>query len=131
MPGSVQRMENIQGWRVVTHEGKAVGHVDGESEAALVVECGTWPRKAWRALPKRYAVPTGERSVMMQVSKEMLALSPKLKHGEPVDDAIVQADHREYADLGPEDLPAQAIVDGRGVLDAERFAGRVKRLGRP
>ena len=52
-------------------------------------------------------------------------------HGEPVDAAIVQADHREYADLGPEDLPAQAIVDGRGVLDAERFAGRVKRLGRP
>jgi len=91
MPGSVQRMENIQGWRVVTHEGKAVGHVDGESEAALVVECGTWPRKAWRALPKRYAVPTGERSVMMQVSKEMLALSPKLKHGEPVDDAAVAA----------------------------------------
>jgi UDP-N-acetyl-D-glucosamine dehydrogenase len=51
--------------------------------------------------------------------------------GEPVDAAIVQADHAEYAALGPDDLPAQVIVDGRGILDAARFDGRVKRLGRP
>jgi hypothetical protein len=79
----------IQGYRVVTQEGKAVGYVAGESEAALIVECGTWPRKAWRALPKRYAVTTEERSVIMHVSKEMLVQSPKLKQGEPVDDAAV------------------------------------------
>jgi UDP-N-acetyl-D-glucosamine dehydrogenase len=52
-------------------------------------------------------------------------------HGEPVDAAIVQADHAEYARLGPDDLPAETIVDGRGILDAARFDGRVKRLGRP
>jgi UDP-N-acetyl-D-mannosaminuronic acid dehydrogenase len=51
--------------------------------------------------------------------------------GEPVDGAIVQADHEEYRSLGPEDLPAAAIVDGRGVLDPARFDGAVKRLGRP
>jgi UDP-N-acetyl-D-glucosamine dehydrogenase len=51
--------------------------------------------------------------------------------GEPVDAAIVQADHEQYRALGPADLPAAAIVDGRGVLDPERFDGRVKRLGRP
>jgi hypothetical protein len=79
----------IQGYRVVTQEGKAVGYVAGESEAALIVECGTWPRKAWRALPKRHAVTTEERSVIMHVSKEMLVQSPKLKQGEPVDDAAV------------------------------------------
>jgi hypothetical protein len=43
------------------------------------------------ALPKRYAVETEERSVMMQVSKEMLAQSPKLKRGEPVDEEAVAA----------------------------------------
>jgi UDP-N-acetyl-D-mannosaminuronic acid dehydrogenase len=51
--------------------------------------------------------------------------------GGPVDAAIVQADHEEYRALGPEDLPARAIVDGRDVLDAARFDGAVKRLGRP
>jgi UDP-N-acetyl-D-glucosamine dehydrogenase len=51
--------------------------------------------------------------------------------GEPVDGAIVQADHEEYRALGPGDLPAAAIVDGRGVLDPARFDGAVKRLGRP
>jgi hypothetical protein len=87
---SVPLVGNIQGYRVVTQEGKAVGYVAGESEAAFVVECGTWPRKAWRALPKRYAAVEGEkRCVMMQVSKQMLAQSPKLKNGEPVDDEAV------------------------------------------
>jgi UDP-N-acetyl-D-glucosamine dehydrogenase len=51
--------------------------------------------------------------------------------GEPVDGAIVQADHEEYRALGPDELPARAIVDGRDALDAGRFGGAVKRLGRP
>lgn len=83
-------MGNIDGYRVVTAEGKTVGHVADESETALVVECGTWPRKAWRGLPKRYAsIDDEERSVLMQVSKEMLAQSPKLKKGVAVDDEAV------------------------------------------
>jgi len=52
-------------------------------------------------------------------------------HGGAIDAAIVQADHAEYARLGPDELPATTIVDGRGILDAQRFDGRVKRLGRP
>src|SRR5437764_9564667 len=52
-------------------------------------------------------------------------------HGEAVDAAIVQADHAEYGALGPDELPAERIVDGRGVLDGARFDGRVKTLGRP
>lgn len=83
-------MGNIHDYRVVTPEGKTVGRIAGESEVALVVECGSWPRKAWRALPKRYSsIKEDEGCVLIQVSKEMLAQSPKLKQGEPVDDAAV------------------------------------------
>lgn len=83
-------MAKIEGYRVVTTEGKTVGHVAVESERALILECGTWPRKAWRALPKANAsVNEEERCVVMQVSKEILAQSPKLKRGAPVDDEAV------------------------------------------
>ena len=44
--------------------------------------------------------------------------------GEPVDAVILQADHPEYLDLTPTDLPGtQVIIDGRGVLKRENFAG--------
>jgi UDP-N-acetyl-D-mannosaminuronic acid dehydrogenase len=51
----------------------------------------------------------------------------------PVDAAVVQADHGEYAELSADDLPgAGAIVDGRGILDPSRFDGiPVHRIGRP
>jgi hypothetical protein len=80
----------INGYRVVTTEGKRVGHIAGETERTLVVECGTWPLKAWHALPRAHAsVDEEERCVIMQVSKEFLAQSPSLKHGAPVDDEAV------------------------------------------
>lgn len=44
--------------------------------------------------------------------------------GEPVDVAIIQADHREYATLAARDLPGlRLLVDGRGVSDPARFSG--------
>ncbi len=44
--------------------------------------------------------------------------------GEPADVVILQADHAEYASLGAESFPgAKVVVDGRRVLDRERFAG--------
>ena len=44
--------------------------------------------------------------------------------GEPVDAVILQADHPEYLDLTPTDLPGIAvIIDGRGVLDPARWEG--------
>jgi UDP-N-acetyl-D-mannosaminuronic acid dehydrogenase len=55
--------------------------------------------------------------------------------GNPVDAAVIQADHTRYRDLGPDDLPGVgAILDGRGVLDAPAWlaAGvKVVRLGAP
>lgn len=42
--------------------------------------------------------------------------------GEPADLVILQADHAQYRDLGAHDLPgATVVVDGRRVLDRERF----------
>ena len=80
-------MADIHSYPVVTIEGKTVGHIAGESERALVIECGIWPRKSWHALPKDHAsVEEDERRVVMQVSQEILARSPKMKHGAPVDD---------------------------------------------
>ena len=53
--------------------------------------------------------------------------------GEPVDAAIVQADHPEYRTLTPGDVAgARIVVDGRGIVDPSRLDGiAVKRLGRP
>lgn len=42
--------------------------------------------------------------------------------GLPVEAVIVQSDHHEYRDLGPEELPGATVVfDGRGVLDPEKW----------
>ncbi|MGO1583694.1 MAG: nucleotide sugar dehydrogenase [Actinomycetaceae bacterium] len=44
--------------------------------------------------------------------------------GEPVDAAVVQADHKEYKELTPADLPGVRILaDGRAVTDPALWAG--------
>jgi UDP-N-acetyl-D-glucosamine dehydrogenase len=64
---------------------------------------------------------------------ELRALGFAPWDGGPLDGAVVQADHAPYATLGPVDLPGvRAVLDGRGVLDAARFAAAgisVRRLG--
>jgi UDP-N-acetyl-D-glucosamine dehydrogenase len=74
----------------------------------------------------------GHDPLLTDAELEALDFTPW--HGGAVDAAIVQADHAEYRDLDADGLPADAIVDGRDVLDANRFAAagvRVKRIGRP
>jgi nucleotide sugar dehydrogenase len=57
-----------------------------------------------------------------------LGLSP-YRLGEPVDAAILQADHDLYRDLDRSQLPGlQAIVDGRGMTDARHFDGVARRV---
>ncbi|MDQ6776589.1 MAG: nucleotide sugar dehydrogenase [Actinomycetota bacterium] len=55
--------------------------------------------------------------------------------GEPIDAAIIQADHPEFARLAPGDLPgARVVLDGRGVLDPAPWHAEgvtVRRIGRP
>lgn len=49
--------------------------------------------------------------------------------GEPVDAAVVQADHAEYRELGADDLPGvRVLVDGRRVTDPARWAGVDRRV---
>ena len=49
--------------------------------------------------------------------------------GEPVDAAVVQADHAEYRDLSPPSLPGlKVLVDGRQVTDPARFQGVTHRV---
>ncbi len=49
--------------------------------------------------------------------------------GEKVDAAVVQADHPEYAGLGPDDLPGvTTFVDGRRVSSPERWPGVTYRV---
>ena len=44
------------------------------------------------------------------------------EYGQQVEVVIVQADHAEYAELSPEQVPgARVIVDGRKILDRSRF----------
>ena len=44
--------------------------------------------------------------------------------GEPVDVALVQADHPEYAQLSAADLPGlRVLLDGRRITDPTRFTG--------
>lgn len=56
---------------------------------------------------------------------EIVALGFAPYHlGEPVDAAVVQADHAEYRSLMPHDLPGiTAFVDGRRVSSAENWPG--------
>ena len=66
---------------------------------------------------------------------ELASLGLTAWDGGPIDAAIVQADHAEYAQLGAADLPgARVVLDGRAILDAARFAAAgiaVERIGRP
>jgi UDP-N-acetyl-D-glucosamine dehydrogenase len=53
--------------------------------------------------------------------------------GEPVDAAVVQADHPAFGVLGPDDLPGvRVLVDGRNITDPVRWAGVTRMvIGRP
>jgi UDP-N-acetyl-D-mannosaminuronic acid dehydrogenase len=67
--------------------------------------------------------------------EELRALGFEPWEGDPIDAAIVQADHPEFLALGPGDLPeVKVIVDGRGILDPAPWRARgvtVRRIGRP
>jgi UDP-N-acetyl-D-glucosamine dehydrogenase len=68
-------------------------------------------------------------------AEELRALGFEPWDGEPIDAAVLQADHPEFARLAPGELPGvRVILDGRGILDPApwRAAGVVvRRIGRP
>jgi len=69
----------------------------------------------------------------LYTAEELGALGFAAWDGGAIDAAVVQADHGEYETLTSADLPGvTVIVDGRGILDAARFAPvPVRRIGRP
>ncbi|RKS68387.1 nucleotide sugar dehydrogenase [Actinomadura pelletieri DSM 43383] len=74
------------------------------------------------ALRKRGAVPYV--SDPMYTAEELDALGLPPHRDESVTAAIVQADHAEYRDLAPDDLPGvKTLVDGRRVTDPARWSG--------
>ncbi|MGM0929434.1 MAG: nucleotide sugar dehydrogenase [Actinomycetota bacterium] len=62
--------------------------------------------------------------------EELTALGFTPYHlGEPADAAVVQANHADYAQLGPDDLPGvKVFIDGRRVSSAERWPGVAYRV---
>ena len=58
----------------------------------------------------------------LYTSAELSGLGLKPWDGSPVDAAIIQADHAEYAELRPEQIPGLKVVfDGRGIVDIEKW----------
>ncbi|MGY3201662.1 nucleotide sugar dehydrogenase [Streptomyces sp. TE5632] len=74
------------------------------------------------ALRARGAVPYV--SDPMYTSEELLALGLTPHDGEKVAAAVLQADHAEYRELTPADLPdVTVLVDGRRTTDPEAWKG--------
>ncbi|GGL08749.1 nucleotide sugar dehydrogenase [Mangrovihabitans endophyticus] len=60
----------------------------------------------------------------MYAPEELTALGLPPHAGQPVSSAVVQADHVEYRNLTPDDLPGvRVIVDGRRITDEQRLPG--------
>jgi nucleotide sugar dehydrogenase len=56
--------------------------------------------------------------------EELRAIGLEPWDGQPIDGAVVQADHPEYSVLSPADLPGVKVVyDGRGILTSELWQG--------
>lgn len=80
------------------------------------------------ALVARGAVPVVHDPLYSDDELERLGFTP-YHLGEPVDAAVVQADHAEYSTLGPADLPGIAsFIDGRRVSSADRWPGVAYRV---
>jgi UDP-N-acetyl-D-glucosamine dehydrogenase len=84
-----------------------------------------------RELERRGAEPVA--SDPLYGPEELASLGFTAWDGGEVDAAIVQADHAEYAQLRPKDVPGlQAVVDGRGILEPSYWTAAgipVRRIG--
>jgi len=83
---------------------------------------------AVEALTARGAVPVVHDPLYSDDELERLGFTP-YHFGEPVDAAVVQADHAEYRSIGPDQLPGiSAFIDGRRVSSAEQWPGIAYRV---
>ncbi|KQN95221.1 nucleotide sugar dehydrogenase [Arthrobacter sp. Leaf69] len=78
---------------------------------------------AVRALEQRGAAALVHDPLYTDEELQKLGFQP-YHLGEPVDAAVVQADHAEYRTLGPQDLPGvRVFIDGRRVSSPEAWVG--------
>lgn len=84
------------------------------------------------ALTARGAVPVVHDPLYSDAELEQLGFAP-YHFGEPIDAAVVQADHTEYRSVGPADLPGISVfIDGRRVSSADRWPEVIYRaIGKP
>ncbi len=83
---------------------------------------------AVEALRQRGATPVVHDPLYTDEELTNLGFTP-YHLGEPIDAAVVQADHDEYRTLTAEDLPGiKAFIDGRRVSSAEQWAGIAYRV---
>ena len=106
--------ERLAGERVLV---LGVAYRGGVKETAF---CGAFALRDELAAPRRAA---GGRRPALRRRRAARRWASSRGTARRSTGAILQADHAEYRDLGPADLPgARAVVDGRGVLDPARFA---------
>lgn len=83
---------------------------------------------AVEALTARGATPLVHDPLYTDDELEGLGFTP-YHLGESVDAVVVQADHTQYRELGPDDLPGiTAFIDGRRVSSADRWPGIAYRV---
>jgi hypothetical protein len=80
------------------------------------------------ALEARGAVPLVHDPLFSDEELKALGFEP-YRLGGPAEAAVVQADHADYRELGPADLPGiKVFVDGRRVSSAGRWPGVAYRV---
>ncbi|WP_336712668.1 nucleotide sugar dehydrogenase [Arthrobacter sp. USHLN218] len=83
---------------------------------------------AVEALTARGATALVHDPLYSDAELEKLGFAP-YHLGEPADAAVVQANHAEYKELGPDDLPGiKAFIDGRRVSSPEQWQGVTYRV---
>lgn len=114
--GQVERvMGDLAGLRVVV---LGASYRGGVKETAV---SGVFPTVA--ELVKRGAVVTVHDPLFEDGELAALGLTPH-RLGDAVDVAILQADHREYLEIGPSDLPGiRLFADGRNFTSPSMWAG--------
>ncbi|MGF9661397.1 nucleotide sugar dehydrogenase [Arthrobacter crystallopoietes] len=83
---------------------------------------------AVEALKARGATALVHDPLYSDAELEKLGFAP-YRLGEPADAAVVQANHAEYKELGPDDLPGiKVFIDGRRVSSPEQWQGVTYRV---
>ena len=116
---------------VVDRLADALGGLDGRTVVVLgaayrggvkeTAFSGVFP--VVEAISARGGLPVVHDPLYTDLELEALGLVPFLQGGR-ADGAILQADHAEYRQWGPHDIPGlRCIVDGRGVTSAAQWPG--------